>query len=231
LPLTTRPANTWLADLFGGRNRLTVSLNSTFEAETDTSYANLDGNIGPLIAADYTWAANVALYFENEHWLTKSFSILTGFQAVYVQRNYHDRLNSPVDGNQLTTRISGLRPHSEKQATIASLFKQLLPDGRTFTECPISTSDGVKATDVAWLSSARSNEADTQTCLSRAPDICVEILSPSNTAREIEEKIALYFESGASEVWVCQENGTLLFHSLDGLQQASRVCRHFPAKL
>jgi len=88
------------ADVFGRRNRLTVGLNSTFEAETDTSYANLDGNIGPLIAADYTWAANVALYFENEHWLTKFFSILTGFQAVYVQRNYHDRLNSPGDGNQ-----------------------------------------------------------------------------------------------------------------------------------
>jgi Uma2 family endonuclease len=122
-------------------------------------------------------------------------------------------------------------PHSEKQATIASLFKQLLPDGRTFTECPISTSDGVKATDVAWLSPTRSNEADTQTCLSRAPDICVEILSPSNTAREIEEKIALYFESGASEVWVCQENGTLLFHSLDGLHQASSICGHFPSKL
>ena len=35
-------------------------------------------------------------------------------------------------------------PHSEKQATIAALFKQQLPQGRVFTECPISTSDGVK---------------------------------------------------------------------------------------
>ena len=122
-------------------------------------------------------------------------------------------------------------PHSEKQATIASLLKQLLPDGRTFTECPISTSDGVKATDVAWLSPTRSKEADSRTCLGRAPDICVEILSPSNSARELEEKIALYFESGASEVWVCQENGALLFHSPAGLRKASRICGQFPTKL
>lgn len=88
------------ADLFGGRNRLTLGLNLTFEGEVDTNYANLDGNIGPLIAADYTFAANLAFYCENQHYLTKFFSILTGFQAVYVERNYHDRLDSPVDGNQ-----------------------------------------------------------------------------------------------------------------------------------
>ena len=88
------------ADVFGRRNRLTIGLNLGFEGETDTSYANLDGNIGPLIAADKTFAANVALYFENQHYLTKCFSILTGFQCVYVQRNYRDRLNSLMDGNQ-----------------------------------------------------------------------------------------------------------------------------------
>jgi Uma2 family endonuclease len=165
-----------------------------------------------------------------------------GEQTAFNLRRWDEILHSPElaklpyrietdrHGHILTSPPPAV-PHSEKQATIASLFKQLLPDGRTFTECPISTSDGVKATDVAWLSPVRSNEADAQTCLSRAPDICVEILSPSNTAREIEERIALYFESGASEVWVCQENGALLFHSLDGLQRASRICPHFPTKL
>jgi len=88
------------ADVFGRRNRLTIGLNLALEGETDTNYANLDGNIGPLIAADTTFATNLALYFENQHYLTKCFSILAGFQAVYVQRNYRDRLNSPVDGNQ-----------------------------------------------------------------------------------------------------------------------------------
>ena len=93
------------ADVFGRRNRLTIGLNLTFEAQPDTNYANLDGNIGPLIAADRTFAANIGFYFENQHYLTKSFSIITGFQAVYIQRNYRDRLNSPVDGNQSNNEV------------------------------------------------------------------------------------------------------------------------------
>jgi hypothetical protein len=42
---------------------------------------------------------------ENQHHLTKFFSILTGFEAVYVQRNYRDRLNSSVDGNQSNNKV------------------------------------------------------------------------------------------------------------------------------
>ena len=35
-----------------------------------------------------------------------------------------------------------------------------------------------------------------------APDLAVEVMSPSNTAREMEEKVALYFGAGARAVWV-----------------------------
>src|SRR5947199_8994504 len=41
--------------------------------------------------------------------------------------------------------------HSRRQARIAALLERLLPHGTPFTECAISTADGVKATDVAWL--------------------------------------------------------------------------------
>jgi len=59
---------------------------------------------------------------------------------------------------------------------------------------------GVKAIDVAWLVPERRQEVRSVSCLVQAPEICVEVLSPSNTAEEISEKIALYFESGAREV-------------------------------
>mgnify|MGYP001313879954 CR=1 FL=1 len=36
-----------------------------------------------------------------------------------------------------------------------------------------------------------------------APEICLEILSPSNSIVEMEMKRALYFEAGAREVWEC----------------------------
>ena len=67
--------------------------------------------------------------------------------------------------------------HSKKQNRIATLLEQLLPNGHVVTECPVSTPDGVKAIDT-WLAPERGQEADTETCLSRAPEICVEILSP-----------------------------------------------------
>jgi Uma2 family endonuclease len=79
-------------------------------------------------------------------------------------------------------------------------------------ECPVSTPDGVQAIDVAWLAPERGQEADIETCLTRAPEICVEILSPSNAAGEIDEKIGLYFEAGECEVWICQRDGTLKCH-------------------
>src|SRR3954447_15124369 len=42
--------------------------------------------------------------------------------------------------------------HGSYQAAIAYLIHSLLPHGRTVIECPISTADGVKAADVAWIS-------------------------------------------------------------------------------
>lgn len=120
--------------------------------------------------------------------------------------------------------------HGKKQNRIGTLLEQLLPNGQVVTECPVSTPDGVKAIDVAWLEPERSQEADTETCLTRAPEICVEILSPSNTALEIDEKIALYFESGAREVWICQQNGTMKFHfsSPPRIRESSGICPQFP---
>jgi Uma2 family endonuclease len=40
--------------------------------------------------------------------------------------------------------------------------------------------------------------------LEGAPDLAVEILSPSNTVEEIDSKLIEYFENGARLVWVIQ---------------------------
>jgi Uma2 family endonuclease len=123
--------------------------------------------------------------------------------------------------------------HGIKQAKIATLLDQLLPKGIVITECPVSTSDGVKAIDVAWLSPERRQEVNSAICFVQAPEICVEILSPSNTAAEISEKIALYFQAGAQEVWTCDQSGTLEFYH-SGIPQAlqsSDKCPEFPQRI
>src|SRR5271157_3670761 len=97
--------------------------------------------------------------------------------------------------------------HGSFQFRIGYLLANLMPRGRVLTERPISTADGVKAADVAWASPKRMRELGNRACFPQAPEICVEVLSPSNTDAEIGEKIALYFDAGAQEVWLCASSG------------------------
>ena len=48
-----------------------------------------------------------------------------------------------------------------------------------------------------------------------APEICVEVFSPSNSVAEIEGKILLYFERGAQECWTCDGTGVMTFFRSD----------------
>ena len=123
--------------------------------------------------------------------------------------------------------------HGEFQAKLAVLLKQLLPDGTVITGCPLSTSDGVRVADAAWISRVRLQEIGGRNCLRGAPEICVEVLSPSNTQREMSEKMALYFAAGAEEVWLCSETGGMQFFHVSDAKPASesRLCPAFPGSI
>jgi Uma2 family endonuclease len=121
-------------------------------------------------------------------------------------------------------------PHSFNQSKILQLLARLLPDGQALTECPLITLDGIKGIDVAWLKGGRTEIADGKLVLERAPEICVEVLSPSNTVEEMKEKRALYFEAGALEVWLCGLAGKMEFYTPD-LSATSRLCPAFPGQL
>lgn len=123
--------------------------------------------------------------------------------------------------------------HGGMQFEIGHLLRTLMRGGRVLTECPISTADGVKAADVAWASGETIREMGNRVCFPRAPEICVEVLSPSNTEAEISEKMALYFDAGAVEVWLCSVQGDIQFFlSADAApMQASRLCAQFPARV
>lgn len=41
----------------------------------------------------------------------------------------------------------------------------------------------------------------------------------------------LYFEAGATEVWMCRLDGVVRFFSRDGLLAQSLVCPGFPGKI
>jgi Uma2 family endonuclease len=63
--------------------------------------------------------------------------------------------------------------------------------------------DTVLGTDVAFVSRERLETVETfEKFFPFAPDLAVEVLSPGNTVKEINEKIAFYFAAGSRAVWV-----------------------------
>jgi Uma2 family endonuclease len=119
--------------------------------------------------------------------------------------------------------------HGERQIHIGALLRHFLPNGHTISECPVSTAAGVKAVDVAWLDPSRAGDFRQLTLFERAPEICVEILSLSNTTSEIDEKRVLYFDAGATEVWICNLDGSMSFFvGPDRQVPRSSLCPEFP---
>ena len=122
--------------------------------------------------------------------------------------------------------------HGSFQGMICHLLYNLGENGRPLTECPVSTSDGVKAADVAWSSDEIWNSLEGKSCFTRCPEILVEVISPSNTKAEIRDKTALYFEAGAKEVWLCSKEGKMSFFSGPAERlRASELIPDFPANL
>ncbi|MCA9188656.1 MAG: Uma2 family endonuclease [Planctomycetales bacterium] len=121
--------------------------------------------------------------------------------------------------------------NSYRQSQILLTLRDLI-GGQPLAECPLSTLDGVKAVDVGWYSDQRFELVRHQELFEIAPEICIDLLSPGNTATEITHKKKLYFDSGASEVWLCLLTGAMEFY-LDSQpevsQRESRLGPEFPS--
>ncbi len=95
--------------------------------------------------------------------------------------------------------------------------------GKIVIECSILTSEGVRVADIAWLTAEFYAEFGEQTPYPKAPEICVEIKSPGNSRAEMEEKIRLYLEKGAQEVWIVDESAKLNFYTHTGKMKTSKI--------
>ena len=62
--------------------------------------------------------------------------------------------------------------------------------------------DTVRGPDVSFRLVPRSGRRQSTGFLAGTPDIAVEVVSPSNTAAEIERKVAEYLAAGSQRVWV-----------------------------
>ena len=121
--------------------------------------------------------------------------------------------------------------HSFQQYDIQKLIEKHAPEGVVPPEFALATPKGVKAPDVVWMSPDRRKEIEaTGDPTTLAPEICVEVMSDSNTWDEMHEKRSLYLEAGAEEVWVMSQDGRVRFFAEDELD-ASEIAPEFPKKV
>lgn len=128
----------------------------------------------------------------------------------------YELLPDPTDGTRLELHkgevVAVSRPnweHGEIAGNIYLIIKMFLKKqtiGRVSVESGVITEqdpDTLRGPDVSFISKERipldkrMNEYPKMT-----PDLCVEVLSPSNTRSELNAKMAEYFSTGAKMVWV-----------------------------
>lgn len=125
-----------------------------------------------------------------------------------------------------------LNRHSFQQYDIQKLLEEHAPKGVVPPEFALATPKGVKAPDVVWMTPSRRKEIEaTGDPTTLAPEICVEVMSDSNTWSEMDEKRILYLEAGAEEVWVVGEGGAVWFWDSSGQMDSSEIAPDFPDKL
>ena len=112
--------------------------------------------------------------------------------------------------------------HARLEACIVLELARQLAAGKVFTEVPILTDIGVRVPGVAWASDEFFSIHGEATPYPRAPEICVEIISASNTDAEMQEKTRAYLAAGAKEVWLVSESGAARYFGAAGELSASR---------
>lgn len=126
------------------------------------------------------------------------------------------RIPDPTDGTRLELVrgevVSMPRPtweHGEIQINVGSLIKDYLrknPIGRVASESGVVTEhtpDTVRGPDVSFISKDRMPLGErVPRFADLTPDLCVEIVSPSNTRAGLNAKIEEYLATGAKTVWV-----------------------------
>lgn len=111
--------------------------------------------------------------------------------------------------------------HGRLQSHFSALLERKLKKGLTLIECSIQTTEGVKVADVAWCSKAFIKQYGYETPYSHAPEIYIEIVSPSNSKEEMIDKAQLYLRAGANEVWIVWEDGITDYYGKNGKQGIS----------
>jgi len=125
-------------------------------------------------------------------------------------------LRLPDDGMQHELNrgeLVTMPPPNLRHARIANRIAQALADyvkgkrmGEVLVEAGYNLRGGespiVRQPDVSFVRATRIRQADQDGWIEGAPELAVEVVSPANTAQDLEDKIEQYLAFGAQSVWV-----------------------------
>ena len=101
--------------------------------------------------------------------------------------------------------------HGEVVALLASLLRDHVEArGGRLAVAPVDVAladHSVVQPDLVWVSAERTNRIGAR--VEGAPDLVVEVLSPSTARRDRGEKLRLYAESGVTEYWLVDPDAQL----------------------
>lgn len=125
----------------------------------------------------------------------------------------YEKIPNPPGGvyelhhGELFTVTFPLHPHVRVRRQLRRLLEAAAGDsGVVHTEMPYRPRPEYECwgADIAYLTQARWDAIDRY--LMGAPELVVEVLSPSNTSAEIDEKRKLCLENGSLEFWTVDTN-------------------------
>jgi len=125
----------------------------------------------------------------------------------FAEMNPENKLYELVRG-VLQVRDSPTKAHGYTAFKVGYAIGQYLethPIGHVFVETDYTTQrdpDTVRRPDVSFVTHERDEQMPAWKFADAAPDLAVEVLSPSNRPNEIAQKIAEYFSKGSRLVWI-----------------------------
>jgi Uma2 family endonuclease len=129
-----------------------------------------------------------------------------------LSRRWNEMLNDPalaaVSGKvelDAWGRIIVMSPVGPQHGNAAGKLCMLLVQhlgGRALVEVGVLTPIGVLAPDVIWCSEGYWQARQNETPLQVAPELCIEVSSPTNTLAELRGKACAYLDAGAQEAWI-----------------------------
>ncbi len=127
--------------------------------------------------------------------------------------------------------VAANNKHRACQARIHEWFYRQGEQGGAMEECNIETSDGTKIADVAWATAEFFKRNKYEDPYRESPEVVVEVIAPSKREKAMKSKMSLYFETGAKEVWFCDDDANMRFFNPQGEMKRSGLFKEFPERI